>query len=68
MAKHRTQLVHISEGGKSSAPSKTSLPTDRAFLKLLGDVRAMIDSARRHIARAVDAGMVLLYWNVGRRI
>jgi hypothetical protein len=35
---------------------------------LLADVREMILSARAQVARAVDAGLVTLYWNVGRRI
>ena len=35
---------------------------------LLADVREMILSARVQVARAVDAGLVTLYWNVGRRI
>ncbi|MBW8879639.1 MAG: DUF1016 domain-containing protein, partial [Acidobacteria bacterium] len=35
---------------------------------LLADVREMILSARIQVARAVNAGLVTLYWNVGRRI
>lgn len=36
--------------------------------KLLGDIRGLIDSTRRQVDRAVNSGMVMLYWNVGRRI
>jgi predicted nuclease of restriction endonuclease-like (RecB) superfamily len=35
---------------------------------LLADLREMILGARVQMARAVDAGLVALYWNVGRRI
>jgi predicted nuclease of restriction endonuclease-like (RecB) superfamily len=35
---------------------------------LLADLREMILGARVQVARAVDAGLVTLYWNVGRRI
>jgi hypothetical protein len=35
---------------------------------LLADLCALIDAGRTHVARAVNAGMVLLYWSVGDRI
>ena len=35
---------------------------------LLADVREMILQARAGVARAVDSGLVTLYWHVGRRI
>ncbi len=35
---------------------------------LLSDIRALIDSARGHVAQSVNAGLVRLYWSVGRRI
>ena len=35
---------------------------------LLSDLRQMIHTARAHVARAVDAGLVALYWQIGRRI
>ncbi|MEK6700303.1 MAG: DUF1016 N-terminal domain-containing protein [Nitrospirota bacterium] len=35
---------------------------------LLSDVRAMILQAREGVARAVDSGLTVLYWNVGHRI
>jgi predicted nuclease of restriction endonuclease-like (RecB) superfamily len=34
----------------------------------LADVCALIDAARQHVAQAVNAGLVALYWHVGRRI
>jgi len=36
--------------------------------ELLRDLRALIDAGRTHVAQAVNAGMVLLYWSVGDRI
>src|SRR5437667_8438437 len=35
---------------------------------LLGDVRELILSAREQVARAVNAGLTMLYWHVGARI
>jgi predicted nuclease of restriction endonuclease-like (RecB) superfamily len=35
---------------------------------LLDDVRRLIDEARQQVAQAVNAGLVMLYWHVGRRI
>ncbi|MDP2792420.1 MAG: PDDEXK nuclease domain-containing protein [Rectinemataceae bacterium] len=35
---------------------------------LLAEIREIILDARFQVARAVDAGLVTLYWNVGRRI
>lgn len=35
---------------------------------LLADVRKLIPSAREQVARAVNAALVLLYWQVGDRI
>jgi len=35
---------------------------------LMADVRELIVQARAGVARAVDAGLVTLYWHVGRRI
>lgn len=36
--------------------------------KLLSDVRSLIDAARQQVAQAVNAGLVTLYWHVGKRI
>ena len=35
---------------------------------LLADVRKMILQARESVARAVDSGLITLYWHVGRRV
>ena len=37
-------------------------------VKLVSDIRALIEAARGQVAQAVNAGMVSLYWNIGRRI
>jgi predicted nuclease of restriction endonuclease-like (RecB) superfamily len=41
---------------------------DRQSAKLLGDLRALIDRARESVARAVNSGLVILYWQIGKRI
>ncbi len=54
-------------------PRKTSLakvstkPARRAA-PLLADVRGLILAAREQVARAVDSGLVTLYWHIGRRV
>lgn len=40
-------------------------PTDD---RLLSDVQALIDDARRRVAATVNAELTLLYWQVGRRL
>ena len=35
---------------------------------LLEDVRALIDSARTRVSRAINSELVLLYWRIGRRV
>lgn len=35
---------------------------------LLTDVRQMIIQAREGVARAIDSGLTMLYWNVGHRV
>ena len=35
---------------------------------LLADIRGMIEEARAAVAAAVNAGLTLLYWRIGRRI
>lgn len=35
---------------------------------ILGDIRLLIESARRRLSVAADTEMVLLYWHIGDRI
>jgi hypothetical protein len=43
-------------------------PTHSPPAQLLGDIRRLIAEARRQTAAAVNVGLTLLYWRVGRRI
>jgi len=36
--------------------------------ELLGDLRQMIESAKSHVVRTANSVLVLLYWNIGKRI
>src|SRR5207237_1236101 len=45
---------------------RAASPPDTAAL--LKDLRHLIEAGRAHVARAVNAGMALLYWSVGDRI
>jgi len=37
-------------------------------VRLLGDIRSLIETGREQVAQAVNARLVLLYWSVGERI
>ncbi|MCX5797012.1 MAG: PDDEXK nuclease domain-containing protein [Elusimicrobia bacterium] len=45
-----------------------NLPAAQSPQKLLGDIRGLIESARRQVAQAANTGLVMLYWSIGRRI
>ena len=47
----------------ANQPLQVPLPA-----RLLTDIRGLIENARRNIARSVNSGLVLLNWNIGRRI
>ncbi|RYD26794.1 MAG: DUF1016 family protein, partial [Verrucomicrobiaceae bacterium] len=58
-------------------PSRTPAPPVRAESRddaaptspgLLGDVRHLILAAREGMARTVNAGLTMLYWEIGHRI
>jgi predicted nuclease of restriction endonuclease-like (RecB) superfamily len=36
--------------------------------RVLDDVRGLIEAARQQVAHAVNAGLITLYWHIGRRI
>jgi hypothetical protein len=49
----------VKAGGRSpSSPGES----------LLRDIRALIEESRQQVARTVNAALVWLYWNIGRRI
>ena len=48
--------------------ARNHLPVSAVSRDLLDDVRELILSAREHVAQAVNAGLTLLYWQVGDRI
>jgi len=35
---------------------------------LIGDIRSLIETARQNVAVAVNAGLTILYWQIGNRI
>ncbi len=45
-----------------------ALSLDKAAQRLLSDLRGMIESARQQVSQAVNAGLTMLCWGVGRRI
>jgi predicted nuclease of restriction endonuclease-like (RecB) superfamily len=48
--------------------AKASTRPARSVRPLLSEVRGLILAAREQVARAVDSGLVTLYWHIGRRI
>src|SRR5262245_27342049 len=48
--------------------TKVSANPARGVAPLLADVRELILAAREQVARAVNAGLTLLYWEIGHRI
>jgi len=57
--------------GKKPGSGGTLVPTQRvagATKKLLGDIRALIETARERMAQAVNAGLVTLHWSIGERV
>jgi len=53
--------------GRDLTPSHPA-PAQPAADRLLGDIRSLIEQARRHVAQNVNSAMVGLYWNIGKRI
>ncbi|MFO0223251.1 MAG: YhcG family protein [Planctomyces sp.] len=47
----------------STSKSRPARQTD-----LLGDIRTLIEAAREQTARAVNSTLVIMYWQIGRRI
>lgn len=52
---------------KKLPPAKSAAKPARCA-PLLTEVRGLILAAREQVARAVDSGLVMLYWHIGRRI
>ena len=53
---------------KALARATAAKPAKRPARALLTDVRELIVQSRESVARTVDAGLALHYWQVGRRI
>lgn len=49
-------------------PHKILTPSVAASGALLGDIRALIDTARQRAAVAVNSELSMLYWRIGQRI
>jgi len=47
---------------------KVAVPSPAAPSALLGDIRALIESARKRAASAVNSELTMLYWRIGQRI
>jgi hypothetical protein len=58
----------------SKAPARRAAGTPKprtpgaSARPLLADVRGLIVAARERVARTVNASLVMLYWEIGRRI
>ncbi|MDP1563421.1 MAG: DUF1016 N-terminal domain-containing protein [Pirellulaceae bacterium] len=63
--KEDSPLVNRSSRDKKTA---TDIAVPAQPVALLSDVRELIQQARASIARAIDSGLVMLYWHVGQRM
>jgi predicted nuclease of restriction endonuclease-like (RecB) superfamily len=56
------------KGGGSMSKRKVPPPPKSTSVALLGDIRALIDTARQRAALAVNSELSMLYWRIGLRI
>lgn len=61
-------MAQRKQPGKRAATGATGAGQSLAPTALLDDVRALIRQTREGVAQAVNAALVLLYWQVGHRI
>lgn len=47
---------------------RSSVASPAAPSALLGDIRALIEAARKHAASTVNSELTMLYWRIGQRI
>jgi predicted nuclease of restriction endonuclease-like (RecB) superfamily len=57
-----------SRPARALARKQTSKPNRALSDKLINEIRELIETARERVAQTVNAGMTLLYWQIGRRI
>ncbi|HLP75651.1 MAG TPA: DUF1016 N-terminal domain-containing protein [Candidatus Paceibacterota bacterium] len=53
---------------KLSLAKAAAKPARSSAGELLADMRGLILGAREQVARAVNSGLVTLYWHIGRRV
>ncbi|MCX6698590.1 MAG: PDDEXK nuclease domain-containing protein [Methanomicrobiales archaeon] len=56
------------KSGKGISPAAHDTGPSSPAPSLLGDLQALIESARTRVAVGVNAEMVMLYWDIGERI
>ena len=47
---------------------QSPVPAPRVFGELAADLRSLIETFRLRVTRAVNAELVMLYWEIGNRI
>jgi predicted nuclease of restriction endonuclease-like (RecB) superfamily len=53
---------------RGSSPVPATSASAMVVDRLLGDIRALIETTREQTAQAVNSGMVVLNWSIGKRI
>lgn len=53
---------------KQGILSRQTLPSQKEYEGILAGISELLESARRHAARAVNSIMTATYWEIGRRI
>src|SRR3546814_9810523 len=55
-------------GGGGMNTRRSSAASSAAPSALLGDIRALIEAARKRAASTVNSELTMLYWRIGQRI
>lgn len=61
-------MTRKTKAAMAAAATSPAVAEDLPPAPLLADLRQLIDSARQAAAVAVNAGLTLMYWHIGRRI
>ncbi len=68
MKKKTTRMTKVQPGKRAVAEQGMALKKAAPAATLLRDLRELIASTRERVASVVNSALVMLYWNIGRRI
>lgn len=70
MSKKKSKTTDLTEHSAEPLTEQSNGPNQNLSNApaLLGDIRGLIESAREQTARAVNSTLVIMYWQIGKRI